>query len=311
MRKLAFLLTALAVAGAAGSLWLWDPWKWFDSHKSVAPDAFEFEDKTDSKAEGPVSNHPLHLLVMGIDHGQGRPKEGNQRSDVMMVIRFNERNGRIIVMSIPRDSYVAIQGHGRHKINEAYQLGGAKLAVRTVEEVTGLSLDGYVAVNFDGFVRLVDLFGGVEVQLDKALKDPKVGFIPAGRQVLDGAHALMLARSRNYPRGDLARIEQQQRLLTAMLRKGKELARRPGAAWLLAAALEEVETDLDLERLLVLANELASLPALDIQTCIVPGKGGSVGGASVYLIDEEGLDLLVRSLQAADLVPEEFRSAAW
>ncbi len=309
LRKAALLLAALALAVVLGSLWLWDPWGWFDTRTTVAPETWEFEVETDFRSEGPLSDRPLHFLILGIDHGQGRPEEGNQRSDVMMVIRFNERNGRIVIISIPRDSYVYVPGYGRHKINETYQLGGAELAVRTVEEAIGLPIDGYVALDFDGFVRLVDKFGGVEVNLERALKDPKLGSIPEGKQVLDGAKALMLARSRNYPRGDLARIEQQQRLMIAILNKGKELAGTPGAAWFLAAALEEVETDLDLEKLLILAEELASLPVLDVQTCIVPGKGSNVGGASVYLIDEDGLDLLMRYLQAADMVPEEFRSA--
>lgn len=311
MKKLVLGLLALAVAGAVAFLLLWDPWDWFGKPAEVLPELSDAEDVLAPPARGPISNRPLHFLVMGIDNGQGRPREGNQRSDVLMVVRFNEKTGRIVFLSIPRDSYVTIPGHGKHKVNEAYQLGGADLAVRTVEALTGLDMDGYVALNFDGFVNLVDLFGGVEFTLERALKDPKLGHIPEGRRVLDGAQALILARSRNYPRGDLARIEQQQKLLAAILRKGKELAGTPGAAWFLAAALENVETDLDLGRLLVLAGEVAALPTLDIQACIAPGEGGNQGGASVYRLDEEGLDLLIRSLQATDTVPEEFRTAAW
>jgi LCP family protein required for cell wall assembly len=311
LRKPVLGLLALALAGMLAFLFLWDPWDWFRRPARVPGEAWEFKDPLASQKPGPLSQRPLHFLVMGIDHGQGRPPEGNQRSDVLMIVRFNERTGRIVLLSIPRDSYVNVPGYGKHKINEAYQLGGAKLAVKTVEEITGLSLDGYVALDFDGFVRLVDLFGGVEITLEKDLKDPKLGYIPKGRQVLDGSRALILARSRNYPRGDLARIEQQQRLVAAILRKGRERAGSPGIAWLLAAALENVETDLDLGRLLVLAGELAFQPALDLQACIAPGESGNLGGASIYRLDEEGLDRLLRSLQAADLVPEEFRTAAW
>jgi LCP family protein required for cell wall assembly len=258
-------------------------------------------------AAEPLSQRPFNVLIMGIDHGLGRAEEGNQRSDTIIVAHIDEARGKACLLSVPRDSYVAIEGHGRSKINEAYQMGGAELAMRTVEQVTGMEIRNYIAVDFDEFTWLVDLFGGVQVTLDEAIMDPKLGIIPAGNQLLDGRSALIMARSRDYPESDLERVRQQQRLLIQALYKGKEMAAYPGAAWFLSVALEGVETDLTPDEVIRLAREFASYPVVSVQGGVAPGRTGSVGSASVYLLDEEGLRELVSSIESACTVPEEFR----
>ena len=137
--------------------------------------------------------------------------------------------------------------------------------------------------------------------------DPKVGIIPAGSQVLDGEQALIMARSRDYPQGDLERVRQQQRLLIQILYKGKELAAYPGAAWFLSVALEPLETDLTQDDVIRLARQFASFPVVDIQGGVAPGRTGMAGSASVIFLDEVGLALLVSSIESQCVVPDEFR----
>ena len=307
--RVALLLAALALA-AASAVMLIDPWKRSAGGAGGEPEPAAFPGVIEPPlvpAAEPVSRQPFNVLILGLDHGLGRPQVGNERSDTIIVAHIDEARGKACLLSVPRDSYVDIPGHGRSKINEAYSLGGMELAVRTVEQVVGMSIRNHLAVDFDEFIWLFDLYGGVQVTLGEAIMDPLLGIIPEGNQHLDGAHALIMARSRNYPRSDLERVRQQQRLLTQVLYKGKELAAQPGAAWFLSVALRPLETDLTPDEVIRLARGFASFPVVDVQGGVAPGRSGAVGSASVYFLDEAGLRELVRSIEDDCQVPERFR----
>ncbi len=312
-RKAAFRITALVLAlmaATACAVMLVDPWGWSsdDVDASAEPAAFPGVEEPPLLPEAqPVSGQPFNVLILGLDHGLDRPEEGNERSDAIIVAHIDEERRKACLLSIPRDSYVSIPGYGRSKINEAYQVGGMELAVQTVEQVTGMDIRNYVAVDFDEFTWLVDLFGGVQVTLGEPIMDPKLGIVPSGNQVLDGKSALIMARSRDYPQSDLERVRQQQRLLLQILYKGKELAAEPGAAWFLPVALAPLETNLTSDDVISLARGFASFPVVDVQGGVAPGRTGSAGSASVYLLDEEKLKELVSSIEGACLVPEEYR----
>ena len=114
------------------------------------------------------------------------------------------------MVSIPRDSYVPIPGHGEDKINAAFALGGAPLLAQTVEQATGLRLDHYAEIGFDGFAEMVDAVGGVTMCLPEPISDPLAGIdLPAGCQELDGRSALGYVRTRATPRADLDRMTNQ------------------------------------------------------------------------------------------------------
>ncbi|OFW59637.1 MAG: hypothetical protein A2W01_01020 [Candidatus Solincola sediminis] len=305
-----FVLTLCLMSAAVSALLFIDPWGWFNTAGAVgvSTDAFPgVEVPALYPSPQPLSDGSFNVLILGIDHGLGRPAEGNNRSDVIMVAHVDEKRYKACLLSIPRDSYVEIPGHGRAKINEAYSLGGATLALATVSQLTGMEIRNYVALDFDEFKKLVDLFGGFQITLDQPVLDPKVGAIPAGNVFLNGEQALILARSRNYPNADLSRVRQQQRILTQILYKGKELAAYPGAAWFLSTAKGSVETDFTLDELIRLCREFASFPVVDVQGGVAPGKVGTAGAASVILVDQQGLQRLVQSIQASSIVPDEFR----
>ncbi|MBN2027028.1 MAG: LCP family protein [Actinobacteria bacterium] len=305
----AFLVLALAIA-AACAVMLVDPWNWFDGGVDAAVEISAFpgvEEPLLVPVSEPLSQQSFNVLILGLDHGLDREENGNQRSDVMMIAHVDEAMGRVCLLSIPRDSYVSIPGYRTTKINEAYQAGGAELAVKTVEQLTGMDIRNYVVMDFDEFTWLVDLFGGVQVTLSEPLSDPKLGYIGAGSQMLDGDLALVMARSRDYPQGDLERVRQQQRLLIQILYKGKELASYPGAAWFLSVALEPLETDLTSDEVIRIARQFATFPVVDVQGGVVPGRTGMAGGASVFIVEEAGLRELVSSIQDTCMVPEEYR----
>ncbi|MGN6686349.1 MAG: LCP family protein [Actinomycetales bacterium] len=141
-----------------------------------------------------------------------------QRTDTILLLHVPDNGGPSVLVSLPRDSYVPIPGHGRNKLNAAFAFGGAPLLVTTVENVTGLRIDHYVQIGFLGFVDMVDAVGGVQVCPKRAMNDTKAGLhIQAGCQTVTGPTALAYVRARySDPRGDLGRVERQREVLGAI-----------------------------------------------------------------------------------------------
>jgi LCP family protein required for cell wall assembly len=126
-----------------------------------------------------------------------------------------------VLISIPRDSYVPIPGHGYNKINAALGFGGPALLVQTVESVTGLNINHYMGIGFEGLVDVTNKVGGVNVCLKTAVHDQNSGVnLPAGCQTLNGTQALEFVRDRDsFATGDLQRIQDQREFLKALLSK--------------------------------------------------------------------------------------------
>lgn len=141
------------------------------------------------------------------------------RTDSIMVLHTG--TGKPTLLSLPRDSYVEIPGHGMNKINAAFAIGGPPLLGATVEKATGLHLDGYVEIGFGGFAELVDSVGGVKMCLKTPIADEKAHInLPAGCQTLDGKNALGYVRARYFdPEGDLGRVKRQRQFLGALMGK--------------------------------------------------------------------------------------------
>jgi len=172
---------------------------------------------------------PLNILLAGVDVRAGLTRRQQRvlhvghatghNSDTLMVVHITADHRHIVVISLPRDSWVKIPGFGMNKINAAIGLGGPPLMVRTVEQATGLTINDFVEVNFLGFVKIIDALGGVDICLPYAVNDPYTGLhMPAGRHHVDGIRALQYARDRHsFALSDLARISDQQQLLSSVL----------------------------------------------------------------------------------------------
>jgi LCP family protein required for cell wall assembly len=144
---------------------------------------------------------------------------GANASDSLMLLHMG--GGKPVLISIPRDSYVPIPGHGENKINAALAFGGPTLLVKTVENVTGLRIDHYMGIGFGGLVSVVNTVGGVRICLPAALHDPNSGVnLKAGCQNLNGVQALAFVRDRHsFLISDLQRIQDQRAFLKALLAK--------------------------------------------------------------------------------------------
>src|SRR4029077_10373708 len=169
----------------------------------------------------PINNAPAIALVIGSDLRAG-DAAGGSRSDTLMLVRIDPRTKYISLLSLPRDLYVTIPGYGVDKINAAYSDGGYKLALRTVEDATGVKPNYLVTVNFKGFRDLVDKFHGVYVPVDQYYYHQNVAGqeqysqvdIPPGYQLLNGTNALAFARYRHTD-SDFYRNARQQVFLHA------------------------------------------------------------------------------------------------
>ncbi|GEE00459.1 hypothetical protein nbrc107696_09050 [Gordonia spumicola] len=141
------------------------------------------------------------------------------RTDTIMLAHF-PTSGKPMLISVPRDLYVPIPGQGSHKINSAFNSGGPKLLVQTIEEFSKVHIDHYIEIGFGGFDSLVDAVGGVNMCLNRPLHDPKAGLkLKAGCQDLNGAQALGLVRTRAFPNADLERVINQRKFFAALMSK--------------------------------------------------------------------------------------------
>ncbi len=214
-------------------------------------------------------------LVLGSDARDRRTHEAGasvvgqpSRSDVIMLIRTGlGHNSRL---SIPRDTVVDIPGHGRAKINAAYALGGAALAISTVKAYLGISVNHVIEVNFDNFPAFIDAVGGIDysgscvhsVISGGVRNGGQTLLLPAGTHHLNGKQALTLARTRhnqcNPAENDLTRAKRQQKILSAV--KGRMLTpstflHLPWVAW---DAPKTIKSDMGGPTLLGLAADMAS-----------------------------------------------------
>jgi LCP family protein required for cell wall assembly len=192
--------------------------------------------KVDAEPDGerPPDQPGATYLLVGSDSREGLSEEerqelatgggeGTGRTDTIMLLHTGD--GDPLLLSIPRDSLVEVPGRGESKINAAFAYGGPELLVETIEQETGIRVDGYVEIGFGGFVNVVDAVGGVEVCAETAITDPKAGLtgedaIEKGCQEVDGVQALGFARSRQtFQTSDIERVQNQRQVIGAIADK--------------------------------------------------------------------------------------------
>ena len=200
-----------------------------------------------------------------------------------MLMHVSADRSRVTVVSIPRDSWVNIPGHGMSKINAAYGDGGPKLMVQTVEQATGLTVNDYVEVNFLGFVKVIDALGGVNICLPEPVDDPYSGLqLSAGVHHVDGITALAYARDRHsFASSDLARIQDQQKLMSSALTSAIHsglLANPVKLSSFISAALSALTVDKGLN-VSALADQMRGITGQDVRFTTVPLANDELPGA--------------------------------
>jgi len=220
---------------------------------------------------------------------QGETPDG--RSDAIMIARFSADRQHAQLISVPRDSWVDIPGHGRNKINASYAFGGPTLLVQTVEQLTQVRIDHYVAIDFDGLIQVTDDLGGVDVVLAETTSNGPYTF-PAGVNHLDGDQARWyLGQRHGLPGGDFDRVRRQQQYLRSMFGKlfSSNTFSDPGrldSALLAVTSAVKVDDTLGNRDLLSFAYSMRNVTPDDVEFFTAPVLGtGTEGAASVVYLD--------------------------
>jgi LCP family protein required for cell wall assembly len=254
---------------------------------------------------GDLSEGPVTFLLMGSDArtGTGNKGYGNfegARSDTTMLVHVYPDRESAVVVSIPRDTIVDLpsckntEGRvlpaARDRFNAAFDRGGPGCTVKTVEAMTGLPIDHFVVLDFNGFKKTIDALGGVEVCLTRPLQDSKSGVdLPAGRTRVSGEDALAFVRVRhNIGDGsDISRINRQQIFLSSLIQEvtGSGLLTDPLRVWrVLSESSKSIATDTalaDSDGLLALAASLSGLRPKDISFVTLPWLPNADGATIV------------------------------
>ncbi len=242
-------------------------------------------------------------LLVGSDSRAGLTKQqeaqlgtgaaAGGRTDTIILLHVPDNSGPTLLLSVPRDSYVDIPGHGMNKINAAYAFGGPKLLVQTIEQATGVRVDDYIEIGFTGFVDAVDAVGGIQVCPTEAINDPKAGHLKMskGCHDIDGQTALDYSRSRAFALGDITRAQHQREVITAVGSKAaswKTLVLPWRYFKINKAAADSLKIGqnvgpLDLARF---AWAMAHTGGSNAKRCVVPysslGQSTSVGSALIW-----------------------------
>lgn len=222
--------------------------------------------------------HLLNILLIGQDR---RPGEGTQRSDSMILVTCNRRTNTITLTSIMRDQYVFIPGYGNDKLCHAYQYGGMPLLNQTLANHFGVTIDGNIEVDFSGFQSIIDLLGGVDLEITPREADylaSEYGLkLEPGMNHLNGKQALIYSRIRGLD-NDYNRAGRQRKVLTCLMEKYKNQD-LPTLLALLDQLLPLVTTDIPRNRLLSYAMDLfPMLTGAQLEQLRIPADGTFRGG---------------------------------
>ncbi|MFI6445383.1 LCP family protein [Kitasatospora sp. NPDC050543] len=303
-RVLGWVLATLLslTAAAVGGLY------WTAEHyaSSVARIPHAFPGVPESAQPRPVPGSGLNFLLVGLDarsdsattgSGAKAPawREGAARSDTMMLLHLSEDRRGASLVSLARDTWVDIPGHGRAKLNAAYSWGGPALMTETVQNLTGIRIDHIAVIDWNGFRALTDAVGGVDITIPRTIE--AVGEArrwEAGTRHMDGAQALLYVRERyGLPGGDLDRTKRQQNFLRSLMLQvmSSGTLTSPGRLGALLRSVGEmvsVDDRLGNSDLYDLVWSLRSVRADDVRFMNAPFGGfDTVAGQDVVLLDEK------------------------
>ncbi|MFD2092801.1 LCP family protein [Blastococcus deserti] len=259
--------------------------------------------------EQAAAAEPVTFLLVGSDTraelAPGETPDG--RSDAIMLARFSADRRHAQLISIPRDSWVDIPSHGRNKINASYAFGGPTLLIQTVEQLTQVRVDHYVAIDFDGLIQVTDDLGGVDVVVAETTSNGPYTF-PAGVNHLDGDQARWyLGQRYGLPGGDFDRVKRQQQYLQSMFAKlfSSNTFTDPGrldSALLAVTSAVTIDDTLGNGDLLSLAYSMRDVTPQNIDFFTAPVLGtGMEGPASVVYLDTVACERMWAYLRADSL----------
>ena len=227
----------------------------------------------------------INILLTGIDDVQG-----GRRADAIAFVVVDIDRKIVRVMSIPRDTRVQIPGRGWEKAAHAYAYGGIPLLRETIVNYLGLPINYYLLVNYDSFPSIVDLIGGVEIDVERRMVyNDYAGKlfinIPKGVQTLTGKTALHYVRFRHDALGDIGRVKRQQDFIEAVLKKIQTPSMITKIPELAKKTIELVNSDMTPAQALQLGSYLSDLPPENLNFFTLPGKAAYIANLSYWIGD--------------------------
>ena len=248
------------------------------THPDAAAEGVEKRDADSvvwDKVDALDGKHVINILLIGQDRREG---ESRARSDTMILVSVNTERKSISLVSLMRDLYVQIPGYSDNRINAAYQWGGMELLDKTVLENFGVEVDGNVEADFEQFETIIDILGGVDVEMSKGEAEymkyvMDSGDVQEGENHLNGKQALDFARMRGLD-DDFHRTERQRRLLTRLAEK-LQSASAQQLLDLVNEVLPHVSTDMSSTQMLGYAASAIQvyLSGAEIATGRIPAEG--------------------------------------
>lgn len=235
------------------------------------------------------SENVVTILLLGVDRRKNEPA----RTDSIILCTLNKTQNTITLTSLLRDTYVRIPGYKSNRINTPYVFGGVPLLKETLEYNFGIKVDGCVEVDFSHFANLIDLLGGIELEVSSGVANyiykESGTLLKTGTQLLNGEQALLYSRFRGTAAGDLDRTKRQRVVLTTLLNeyKNKSMTELLG---LLDDILPMVTTDLTKDEILgYFMDFFPMLASAEIVSRRIPEegayKGAKIDGMSVFVPD--------------------------
>ena len=258
--------------------------------------------KTEEGEEVPILKERFNLLVLGVDERL----DDLGRSDTMLFFSVPSDGSQPLLISIPRDTMIwkkELQIYDR--INNIYPTDGIDATVQMVRNLFGVPVDGYIKVNIEGFVELIDIMGGVRIVVDEAMdyEDPYQDLyihIQPGEQILDGQTSMEYVRFRADGTGDIGRIARQQKFLKAAMDQALSMNNLSKIPNMIRQGFSMVETNVSINKLLSLANTIIRNGISDFHSAMLPGDGLYYGDASVWMLRLEEMYSLIAELMIPD-----------
>ncbi|MFW6009359.1 MAG: LCP family protein, partial [archaeon] len=245
----------------------------------------------------PFSTSKINILIAGYDSSINGPP----RADTIMLASIDMDSNDIGVLFIPRDTRVEIPAYGKEKINASHAYGGIELTTKTLENFLDIPIDYYVETDFNGFTDIIDSIGGVNLHIEKPLYyvDKAGGVnidLPAGDVHLNGEESLDYVRYRGRIKGDIGRVERQQKFVKAVIDKFLSPEIIIKAPKIYNNLIKSVNTNIPIKDVTPFLKVLKNMDLNNLETEMLPGKPKYINDVSYWLADRDELNILVDNL---------------
>lgn len=247
-------------------------------------------------SKNPFASSKLNILLLGYDDTEFGPS----RADTIILASIDLETNKIGFLSIPRDTRVEIPERGFDRVNATHAYGGPELTVKAVENMFEVAIDYYVETDFQGFAKIIDILGGVELNIPEPMHyvDKAGGVyidLPAGNQVLDGEKSLQYVRYREPLMADIGRVERQQIFLKAVVKKILQAETITKLPAIYNESRQAVNTNIPLADISPFIRLFSDIDFTNIETLTLPGEPEYINDASYWVVDEKELEIVVNN----------------